>query len=273
MTASAETRRLHELERFQSDWWNALESRSDTVLIKPTRYRNGDHIADHSHSRSQLLFTLTGIVTVTTPAGRWMLPPEHALWIPAGTLHAVDIFGAVQMRSIYVTPDVLPALPTHLHVAALTPLMRSLIVAASELPFDAPQSERSRYIMGCLLHEIPLLRERPLGLPFPREPRLAALCSAFLDAPSPHSPIDAWAEKLGMSARSFTRHFRRETGITLAAWRRQACLMAALPRLSAGEPVTGVALDLGYDSVPAFTTMFRRALGSAPKAYLRDAGN
>ncbi|WP_275287644.1 helix-turn-helix domain-containing protein [Halomonas elongata] len=35
----------------------------------------------------------------------------------------------------------------------------------------------------------------------------------------------------------------------------------ALPRLAAGEPVTRIALDLGYESPGAFATMFRRQLG------------
>jgi AraC-like DNA-binding protein len=46
-------------------------------------------------------------------------------------------------------------------------------------------------------------------------------------------------------------------------------LFAALPRLADGEPITRVALDLGYESVPAFTTMFKRMLGEPPRSYLR----
>jgi AraC-like DNA-binding protein len=46
-------------------------------------------------------------------------------------------------------------------------------------------------------------------------------------------------------------------------------VFTALPRLAAGEAVTAVALDLGYDSVAAFTTMFRRTMGAAPRAYFR----
>ncbi|TIS81307.1 MAG: AraC family transcriptional regulator, partial [Mesorhizobium sp.] len=38
-----------------------------------------------------------------------------------------------------------------------------------------------------------------------------------------------------------------------------------------GEPITRVALDLGYDSVPAFITMFKRMLGSSPRGYMRGA--
>ena len=51
----------------------------------------------------------------------------------------------------------------------------------------------------------------------------------------------------------------------------QACLFAALPRLAGGEAVTSVALDLGYENVAAFTTMFRRMLGKAPRNYLKGA--
>ncbi len=43
--------------------------------------------------------------------------------------------------------------------------------------------------------------------------------------------------------------------------------MAALRKLAAGEPVTAVALDLGYESQSAFIAMFRRALGVTPGRY------
>ncbi|CFO04993.1 transcriptional regulator [Bordetella pertussis] len=45
--------------------------------------------------------------------------------------------------------------------------------------------------------------------------------------------------------------------------------MEALARLSRGEQITAVALDLGYGSPGAFTAMFRRALGVSPREYFR----
>jgi AraC-like DNA-binding protein len=149
--------------------------------------------------------------------------------------------------------------------------MRALIVAAGQLQPGPATGPRSELIMALLLEEIPSLPERPLGLPLPEEPRLAALCRSFLAAPSASARIDDWAARLAMSRRAFTRAFRRETGLGLSTWRQQACLFAALPRLSGGEPITSVALDLGYESVAAFTTMFKRMLGAPPKLYLRAA--
>ncbi|MER8425894.1 helix-turn-helix transcriptional regulator [Mesorhizobium sp. M1403] len=203
--------------------------------------------------------------------GRWMVPPDHAMWIPAGTEHSVEMLGDVSMRSVYVMPEAIPGLPDGLRVVGITDLMHSLIVESEKLPQGAELEGRGGLIMKLLLHEIPNLPQRPLGLPFPSDARLAALCRRFVSAPSPHATIDEWAAIVGMSRRSFTRAFHRQTGLSLSTWRQQACLFAALPRLADGEPITRVALDLGYDSVPAFITMFKRMLGASPRGYMRGA--
>jgi AraC-like DNA-binding protein/quercetin dioxygenase-like cupin family protein len=238
------------------------------VIAARRVYRDGDVVKEHTHRRAQLLCVFSGAVTVATSAGRWMVPPDHALWIPAHRPHATEMIGTVEMSSAYVNPDAVDGLPTHLHVAAIMPLMRSLISEAVQLSED-DRSMRASYIFGALLHEIPRLPERPLGLPFPAHRQLALLCRDFVARPSAHADIDDWAAAAGMSRRTFTRVFRKETGLGLSTWRQQACLLAALPRLGCGEAVTTVALDLGYDSVPAFTHMFRRMLGQPPRAYFQ----
>lgn len=233
------------------------------------RFDRDEHVPEHQHSRSQLLHPITGVVTVSTSAGRWMVPPDHALWIPAGVRHAVDTIGRVEMHSAYVKPDAIPGLPTHLHVTGMTRLMRSLLAETVRIGPEASDI-RAQLIQEALLHEIPMLPERPLGLPFPRSARLSGLCHGFVAQPSARLEIDDWADTAGMSRRTFTRIFRQQTGLSLSAWRQQACVMAALPRLSAGEAVTAVAMDLGYDSMPAFTTMFSRVMGAPPKAYFKN---
>ncbi|HGE6737075.1 TPA: helix-turn-helix domain-containing protein [Serratia marcescens] len=45
--------------------------------------------------------------------------------------------------------------------------------------------------------------------------------------------------------------------------------MAALPRLAAGEPVTTVALEMGYETPGAFSAIFKRLLGTLPSRYFR----
>ncbi|MDX8502355.1 helix-turn-helix transcriptional regulator [Mesorhizobium sp. VK4C] len=260
-----------ELGRLHESRWQWLEQAIGPAVALPTEYPDGYHVPRHRHSRSQLLHALVGVVLVTTKHGRWMVPPDHAMWIPAGIEHSVEMLGDVSMRSVYVMPGAIPGLPEGLRVVGITELMHSLIVESEKLPQGGELEGRAALIMGLLLHEIPNLPERPLGLPFPSDPKLAALCRRFVAAPSPHATIDEWADAVGMSRRSFTRAFHRQTGLSLSTWRQQACLFAALPRLADGEPITRVALDLGYDSVPAFITMFKRMLGTSPRGYMRGA--
>jgi AraC-like DNA-binding protein len=102
------------------------------------------------------------------------------------------------------------------------------------------------------------------------ETALEGLNSICCQQPNAHKAIDDWCGALRMSRRNFTRIFREETNMSFVVWRQQACLFAALPRLTAGESVTSVAMALGYDNPAAFTTMFKRLLGVPPSRYFSE---
>ena len=53
-------------------------------------------------------------------------------------------------------------------------------------------------------------------------------------------------------------------------WRQQACLISALALLAMAKPVTAVALELGYESPGAFSTMFRKRLACPPSDFVRS---
>ena len=59
-----------------------------------------------------------------------------------------------------------------------------------------------------------------------------------------------------------------EIGMSFGHWRRQLHVILALRRLSAGETVQTVAVDLGYESASSFVTMFRKMVGKPPIRYL-----
>ncbi|MBF2950771.1 helix-turn-helix transcriptional regulator, partial [Pseudomonas aeruginosa] len=97
------------------------------------------------------------------------------------------------------------------------------------------------------------------------------LCEAFLVEPDIRASAERWAGLLHTSLRSFNRTFRRYTGLSFGAWKQRACVVQALARLAGGETVTAIALDCGYESPAAFSTMFRRVLGQPPSAFQAGA--
>jgi len=238
------------------------------VVATGNEYPERHKVARHRHRRSQFLYAANGIMVVATDAGRWIVPPERAVWIPAGVHHDVLALTPVGTRSLYVDPDFSAALPRECRVLGVSPLVRHLLLEAVDLPLDPPEGSRGALIQTLLVREIERAPILPLDVPFPADAHIAARCRAYLENPSPHETIDDWARDLAMSRRTFTRRFRAETGLSFAMWCRQACIFAALPRLAKGESITTLAFDFGYESASAFATMFKRVMGVAPSRYL-----
>ena len=163
--------------------------------------------------------------------------------------------------------DAKTLLPATCSVISVSPLLRALILRAVELPLLYDEAGPDGRVMALILDEIRAVPALPLHLPWPVDARLARLCAAIQDDPASERSLTEWALTVGASSRTLARLFRRETGMSFGAWRQQVRLVEALGRLATGQPVTTVALDLGYQSPSAFTSMFRRALGCAPTRY------
>jgi AraC-like DNA-binding protein len=230
-------------------------------------FPDGHRIPTARHARGQLVYGVTGVMTVTTPHGTWVVPPQRAVWVPPRTDHASRMSGPVAMRTLYLRPDVARALPSRCCVVTVSPLLRELILAATRMPVLYDPRGRDGRVMALILDELKAASDLPLHLPRPRDRRAVRVCAAILAVPADARGLDAWAAEVGASARTLARIFQRETGMSFASWRQQARLLESLRRLAAGNPVTAVALDCGYRSPSAFAAMFRRALGVAPTAY------
>src|SRR6267143_184280 len=61
---------------------------------------HGHVIPEHSHPEDQLLFASSGVMTLRTKQGVWVVPPMRAVWIPADTPHSVAMSGPVSMRTL-----------------------------------------------------------------------------------------------------------------------------------------------------------------------------
>jgi AraC-like DNA-binding protein len=230
-------------------------------------YPSGHALDAHDHPWGQLAYAVEGVMRVATADGAWVVPPQRAVWIPAGTRHAIAMSGWVSMRSLYLEPSFARTLPERCGVFAVPPLLRELIlhvVALGPLRADRPEQRRLAELVLDLLRALPVA---PLELPLPRDARALRVALRLRDAPGERATLDTVVRQSGASRRTLERLFQAETGLSLGRWRQQARLLAALDRLAHGEPVTRVALDVGYDSPSAFIAAFQEALGTTPGRY------
>src|SRR6185295_9719783 len=96
----------------------------------------------HAHGRAQLLYATRGVMRIATDAAAFVVPPGHALWMPAGEPHRVGIEGEVAMRALFLRADAAAAGPCATTVLAVSPLLRELILAACAEPLEWDEAGR-----------------------------------------------------------------------------------------------------------------------------------
>src|SRR6202162_2515144 len=64
-------------------------------------YREGVRLDTHMHREAQLVYAAKGTMQVTTPKGRWLVPPDRAVWVPARLEHSIDVLADIEMRTLY----------------------------------------------------------------------------------------------------------------------------------------------------------------------------
>ncbi|WP_374833509.1 AraC family transcriptional regulator [Paenochrobactrum pullorum] len=220
----------------------------------------------HSHADGQLIYAKSGVVIVTTASGTWIAPPNRAIWIPSMVSHTTRSYGAVKFRSLFIRPYATGRLPDIAGVVEVSNLLRELILRLVELN-DQSFTQFTEMLSNLALEELTFLPTEPFNLPMPAEPRLQALCLKIQQTPDINLPLETAASSVGMSRRSFMRHFEQATGMTFGRWHQQARLLAALPAIAEGKTILSVALDCGYQSVSAFTNAFKRNFGHRPSDY------
>lgn len=222
----------------------------------------------HHHKRAQLLYGSFGVMSVTTDEVSVVVPPYRALWVPALVDHEVRCRSHVSVRTLYVDPEARSNLPTACRVLEVSTFLRELIIEATAIPVEYDQSGRDGRVMELILDELTATPVAPLHISMPQSERLLEICRLLLDNPGQKRTAAQWAEIACMGHRTFTRNFRRETGMSFSEWRQHVRLMEAMARLASGQQVTKVAFDVGYSSASAFTAMFHRTFGLAPLEYI-----
>lgn len=224
----------------------------------------------HQHPWIQLSYAIAGVLEVHTDAGRFVAPPQRAIWIPAGVPHQVFSSPRTEMRSLYLETAACPWGSAQCRVLEISALVRELIRGFASFPAAYDEAGAQGRLVAVLLDQLAQAPEAALSLPWPRDAVLAALCQTLQAEPADARSLADWSLLLGVSERTLSRRFRAQTGLGFRAWRQRARLLAALPSLEAGERVTDVALSCGYDSLSAFIAAFREQFGQTPGELFRE---
>lgn len=247
----------------------------DGVHLVARHAAKGTRLAPHMHRESQLVYAAAGTMQVTTPKGRWLVPPDRAVWVPARLVHAIDMLADIEMRTLYFD---LAWLKREGHgrklakefVVRVSPLLHQTILALFD---DRNEAERTALLLRLAMLELERAEDSATFIPLPQEPRCRRAADIVLADPTADHEIETLAHAVGTSARTLSRLFAAETQLSFKSWCQRARIAAAIQRLSmdASLSVKQLASDLGYASVPAFSHAFRQVTGKTPTEFAGKA--
>ena len=246
-------------------------STGDGLHLIANHYRRGTRLDTHTHREAQLVYAARGTMQVTTPKGRWLVPPDRAVWVPARSEHAIDVLADIEMRTLYfdlawLGREARSASLDAEFVVRVSPLLHQAILAL----FDGRNDpDRTALLIKLVMLELHQAEDSATFIPLPREPRCRRAADIVLGDPTGSHEIEALAREVGTSARTLSRLFASETQLSFKSWCQRARIAAAIEKLSvdASLSVKQLAADLGYASVPAFSHAFRQVTGKTPTEF------
>jgi AraC-like DNA-binding protein len=210
-----------------------------------------------------LIYATRGMVTLEANGCSWAAPPHRGVWVPSDVGCAVEMYGEVALRILYLRAGLRAGLRVGMSVVSVTPLMRELMERAVSLGALDGAIPAQRRLAGVIRDEVRALDAAPLQLPMPADARAVR----FAELAGKGLGMAAALRQCGASRRTLERVFEEEARMSLGVWLRRFQLIRALRLLAAGEPVKEAARAVGYSSASAFIAMFRRELGETPARY------
>jgi AraC-like DNA-binding protein len=242
-----------------------------SVATFANEYPRGFHVEPHAHLSHQFVYASSGVMQVTAGRRVWMIPPRFGLWIPAKTVHHINMPERVSMRTLYLRPRVFDRWTT-CTVLHVSPFLRHLIIEIVANSGLRTQPALDRAFQEILVAELRKASALPTGVTLPADARATSVAHAVLDRGEFRNRLSSLCRSAGVSVRTLQRIFRKEVGMDFETWRRQVRLMKAIERLAGGESVKEAAFHVGYREPSALVALFRSTFGMPPKLWMSSQG-
>jgi len=237
------------------------------VFMKAKEMPPFSQVVNHQHNWDQLIYALSGLLEVSSDRGDYVIPPQQAVWIPATKQHSIATINGAQLRSVHLNRGLVNVFGEKITVLTVDQLVKELIHKASGFEFTAEMDMTQQRLLYVLVDQIALLPEVALCLPLSQDSLLLPILNWQQAHPDSNKTLVKWSSELGASSKTIARRFDSELGMTFSRWREQLKLHKAIHWLNERRPVTQIALELGYESLPAFIQMFKRNMNVTPGKF------
>jgi AraC-like DNA-binding protein len=223
--------------------------------------------------KNKILCIEQGRLKLEGPHGQWSLVSAHMVFIPHSRPYRIYTSADAVIVVAHLSAEHTVWQHEGCWAAPINPLVREMVTYALRWGRErAPEDP----IANAYFNALGLLCKdwfecsRIMWIPFGESPvlkRAIAYTRTRLDS----ATIELAAEAAGTSVRTLRRYFQDELGMSWRRFLQELRMTRAIELLTHKRvSVTGTALEVGFNSVAAFTLAFTSFTGKTPSSYTRD---
>lgn len=239
-------------------------------------WRHDDVLHLHQQ-KGQLVYVESGFQYLTVEGKMYLLPQNHAAWIPSNALHKTNSHSE-RIRLMILFFDVHQEAKENsfyhqVNIFSVPPILREMIKYAEKWSMNTEENTNENIFLKALYNELPnfVADSIQLHISLPKDKRL----TQAIDYLNTHYTQDLKMEELSdiasLSLRSLERIFKKETGLTLMKYQQILRIIKSLELLSANEwTISEIAYQVGYKSLQAYTNSFQSVMQYRPSDFAKS---
>lgn len=227
----------------------------------------------HSHEKDQLLYAEGGILHVFTDNKHWYLPGRCFMWIPAGVAHSIISHSVnINLYCFYFDTSInSDDFYKDTKIYMTNDMLREMFRYTKTWNGSVDPTDASHYYLMKAIHALlPKMNSSfPLQYPYPKDSRLIEI-ALFLNKNLHKSyTLEQVSVKFGISTRTLSRLFKEDIGLNYVKFLRGLRISKSLELMAENKyNVYEIALQVGYSSLSAFSTIFYNVVGIRPAEYM-----
>lgn len=228
----------------------------------------------HHHEKGQLVYVESGFQYITIEERIYLLPQNHAAWIPSNVIHKTNSHSEkIKLMIMFADTGQRDSFYDEVMVFSVPPVLREMIKYAEKWSKLMKKDPDETLFLKALFNELPHFVENSLKLHLclPKDKRLEKVIEHLHSQYNTEIKIDDLGELAFISSRSLERIFKKETGLTLSKYQQMLRIIKSLELLSSGDlTISETAYEIGYKSVQAYTRSFLAVMQFRPTDFIKN---
>lgn len=250
------------------DLLKEIDKTSDSILAFQTQPESFEF---HSHTKAQLSFFEGGSAHLYTEAYTFFVPTNHFVWIPPGLVHK---FVHLKKQKYWVWNLYIPietteiAFYNEIGIFVAHPLVVEVLKICSTREYFKNDDEFD--LIQSMVKLLPRLTPDQLSLYLPNSDHhvVSKVLAYMLLNLGEAISLNQTAAIFNLGARTFSRLFEKEIGMTFFQYLKTARIMRSIELIIENKlNLTEIAFEVGYGSIAAFSNAFQSLMDKRPTDF------